>query len=73
MEYLQRIKDALKNKTDVSNLNENTKFKELNIDSLDLVDLVMELEEEVNVEFSDEELLSITTVGDLLRLLDSKK
>ena len=38
-----------------------------------MVDLVFELEEEIGVEFQDDELLKITTVQDLLDLIDTKK
>ena len=48
-------------------------FKELGIDSLDLVDLVCQMEEALGVQFEDEELLSIQTVGDLIKLVESKK
>ena len=48
-------------------------FKDLGIDSLDLVDLVFELEEEIGVQFEDDELLELKTVKDLLDLIAKKK
>ena len=48
-------------------------FKDLGIDSLDLVDLVFELEEEIGVQFEDEELLELKTIQDLLTLIEKKK
>ena len=65
MDYFGRIKEALEGKLNGKELTKDTAFKELNMDSLDLVDLVFELEED--------ELLSIKTVNDLLTLIDSKK
>ena len=50
----------------------DSSFRDLGIDSLDLVDLVFALEEEIGTEFEDEELLSIKTVKDLLNLIDEK-
>jgi acyl carrier protein len=38
-------------------------IEDLNADSLDLVELIMALEEEFNVEISDEDANSLTTVG----------
>ena len=38
--------------------------QDLNADSLDLVELIMQLEEEFGVEISDEQAESIVTVGD---------
>lgn len=69
MEYLDRIKERLKGKE----VTLETTFKDLGLDSLDLVDLVFEMEEEIGIQFEDEELMQIKTVKDLLTLIDSKK
>ena len=72
MEYFDRIKEVLNDKLHGKDLTLDSSFRDLGIDSLDLVDLVFELEEEIGVEFEDEELMSITTVKDLLTLIDKK-
>ncbi|WP_314793884.1 acyl carrier protein [Eggerthia catenaformis] len=72
MEYFDRIKEVLNDKLHGKELTLDSSFRDLGIDSLDLVDLVFELEEEIGVEFEDEELISITTVKDLLTLIDKK-
>ena len=51
---------------------ESNLIADLGMESLDLVDLVFALEEEIGTEFEDEELLSIKTVKDLLNLIDEK-
>jgi len=48
----------------------STTFEELELDSLDVVDLVMNLEEEFNVELEMSE--DIKTVGDLVKIIDTK-
>ena len=48
---------------------ENT-FKELNIDSLDTVELLMNLEDELNVEIELTE--KVETVGDLIKFIETK-
>ncbi len=73
MNYLEQIKEVLGPKLKGHELTENSNFKELGIDSLDLVDLVFQMEEALGVQFEDEELLSIQTVGDLIKLVESKK
>ncbi len=72
MEYFDRIKEVLNDKLHGKELTLDSSFRDLGIDSLDLVDLIFELEEEIGVEFEDEELMSITTVKDLLTLIDKK-
>ncbi len=48
------------------------RFREdLEADSLDLVELIMEFEEEFGGEISDEEAQKITTVGEAVTYLDS--
>ncbi len=50
------------------------RFREdLEADSLDLVELIMEFEEEFGGEISDEEAQKITTVGEAVAYLDSHK
>ncbi|MBD5502156.1 MAG: acyl carrier protein [Lachnospiraceae bacterium] len=51
-----------------------TSFKEdLNVDSLDLFELVMALEEEYNVEIPSEDLEKLTTVGAVVEYLKNKE
>jgi acyl carrier protein len=44
--------------------------KDLNADSLDLVELIMSIEEEFGIEISDENAEKIETVADALMYLD---
>jgi len=73
MEYFDKIKDRLEPKLKGKELTKESVFREMGIDSLDLVDLVFELEEEIGVQFEDDELLTLKTVQDLLNLIESKK
>ena len=47
-------------------------LKELPIDSLDLVEVVVSAEDETGVTFEDDELVDLKTVGDVVDLLDKK-
>ncbi|MHB8620050.1 MAG: acyl carrier protein [Chloroflexota bacterium] len=52
---------------DEADVNPQASFvDDLNADSLDLVELIMSLEEEFNLEISDEDAEKIHTVGDAL-------
>lgn len=44
--------------------------KDLNADSLDLVELIMSIEEEFGIEIPDEDAEKIETVNDALKYLD---
>lgn len=43
---------------------------DLGADSLDLVDLAMSIEDEFNIEFSDEVIEKVKTVGDIVRYIE---
>ncbi len=55
---------------DVDDIKEETTFESLGIDSLDTVEMVMELEEELGTELQLD--VKLTTVGDLLRFIEKK-
>lgn len=59
---------------DRSNIAMDTNFEEdLGVDSLDIVELSMALEEEFDIgEMSEEDLATIKTVGDLVHYLQGK-
>ena len=46
---------------------------DLGADSLDVVELVMELEDEFDVELSDEDAENISTVGNAVSYIESKQ
>ena len=45
---------------------------DLGADSLDVVEMLMTLEEQFDVTVSDEESVDLKTVGDIVKLIDSK-
>jgi acyl carrier protein len=56
----------------IEKLNMDTTFEDIDADSLDIVELVMALEEEFDLEISDQEIENIKTVGDVVRYIESK-
>lgn len=69
----ETIKERLESKLNGKELTLDSSFRDLGIDSLDLVDMVFELEGELDIEFEDDELLEIKTVKNLLDLIEAKK
>jgi acyl carrier protein len=68
-EVFDRVKKIVVDRlgVDESEINLTASFKDnLGADSLDVVELVMELEDEFDIEISDEDAEKINTVGDVV-------
>lgn len=60
--------------TDVEELREETSFSDdLNADSLDLFEMVMELEDKFGVKIPTEDLEQIKTIGDVKEYIEEHK
>lgn len=73
---LEKVKEIVAESLNVeeSTLSEATSFKEdLGADSLDLFEMVMAFEEAFEVEIPSEDLEQITTVGDVVKYIESHK
>ncbi len=70
MDVMQTIKTLLNDNLDVdpSQVNESSTFDSLGIDSLDMVELICDLEDELDIEFGEPE--GLETVGDLLEYIE---
>lgn len=56
---------------DASTITMDSKFSDLGIDSLDTVELLMNLEDEIGMEIELDQ--KVETVGDLVRFIESKQ
>lgn len=68
MENFDKVKDIIVDRlgVDADKVTEDASFKDdLGADSLDIAELVMELEDEFGTEIPDEEAEKINTVGDV--------
>ena len=73
-EIESKVKEILCDKLNVSpdEVTNDANIKEdLGGDSLDIVEIEMELENELNIEISDEKLSQVETVGDLINLAEA--
>ncbi|GAA7455277.1 hypothetical protein ID1036_09660 [Helicobacter pylori] len=58
---------------DVSQVTPEAKFvKDLGVDSLDIMELIMALEERFGIEISDEQAEKIVNVGDVMRYIEKQ-
>ncbi|WP_042144891.1 MULTISPECIES: acyl carrier protein [Paucisalibacillus] len=73
-DVFDRVKEIIVDKLDVeeSKVTMEASFKDdLEADSLDVVELVMELEDEFDMEIADEEAEKINTVGDAVNYINN--
>ena len=71
MATLDTVKEVLESNLDIDpeNVAEDATFEDLGIDSLDMVELICDLEEKCSVDFGEPE--GLTTVGDLVEYIDN--
>ena len=71
MATLDTIKDILQENLDIApeNVNEDSTFESLGVDSLDMVELICELEERLDVDFGEPE--GLETMSDLVEYVDN--
>ena len=68
---LDTVKEVLESNLDIDpeNVTDDASFDDLGIDSLDMVELICDLEEKCSVDFGEPE--GLTTVGDLVEYIDN--
>ena len=71
MATLDTIKDILQENLDIApeNVDEDSTFESLGVDSLDMVELICEPEERLDVDFGEPE--GLETMGDLVEYVDN--
>lgn len=73
MNYLDVLKNVLTEKgVDASSITEETSLSDLGLDSLDTVSALMDIEEQLGIEFSTDEFSSAKKVKDVIDLIEKK-
>lgn len=68
----EKIKKIMSKHINVKDATVDTPLSQLNIDSLDLVEAMMDIEEEFNIEFTNEEILNLKCFNDIVKLVETK-
>lgn len=75
MNTIETLQQAIKKELgrDLGALTPDTTFEELALDSLDVVQMIMAIEEAFEIEIDDEDVESLKTVGQLLDYIEARK
>ena len=66
------LTSVMSKRVDLTNVTEDTLLTSLGLDSLDLVEIMLEIEEAANIEFDDEKIAAVKTVKDVLVAIEEK-
>ncbi len=72
MNQIEEIKKQLAVIAKVDAITDEMKLSELGLDSLDVVELLLQLEEQYDIHFDDIDMSNFKTVGDLLASIEQK-
>ncbi len=72
MNAIETVKEILSEKVDVSKLKEEDPLTSLGLDSLDLVEVMLAIEDRLGVEFSSDEIADLSTLKDVVKLIEKK-
>ena len=72
MDSIEIVKSILSEKVDVPSLKEDNSLQALGLDSLDLVEVMLAIEDRLGIEFTSEEIASLHTLKDVVKLIETK-
>tara|TARA_B100001057_G_scaffold276615_1_gene276890 strand:- start:1070 stop:1306 length:237 start_codon:yes stop_codon:yes gene_type:complete len=66
---IEVVRDAMDITITEDQLSDGTKFKDLEIDSLDVIEMLIQVEDKLNIELDDQRLEEVTCIRDLVAYL----
>lgn len=72
MNPIEIVKSILAEKVDVSTLKEDDSLTSLGLDSLDLVEVMLSIEDRLGIEFTSGEISQLSTLRDVVKLIETK-
>lgn len=77
MDIFEKVKELIADRLDVEDkdsISEDSSITDdLGADSLDVVDLVMDIEENFNIEIPEDQVENIKTVGDIVKYIEDNQ
>ena len=72
MDVTAKLQEIVKKKLKNNEIRPEDSLKSLGLDSLDKADIMIRIEDEFNIEFTEDEMSSIDTVAKLIDTIESK-
>ena len=72
MNIQEQVLEGLKKVVNGKEVSLESNLKELGLDSLDVVDMLMDLEEKFGIEFENEEMMAFQVVNDIVKVIEKK-
>ena len=72
MDVIETVKNILGQRIDVSKLQESDSLTDIGLDSLDLVEVMLDIENALNIEFTSNEIANLVTLKDVVDLINKK-
>lgn len=73
MNTMEEVKKILAKRVDISDLTLDSSLTDLGLDSLDLVEIMLEIEEVLGIEFDNEEIAHLHSLKEVVDLIEAKK
>ena len=72
MDKYEVVKNIVSHKTTLEGLNGQTQLASLGLDSLDLVEITLEIEDVFHINFTSSEIADLKTINDVIELIERK-
>lgn len=72
MNIKEQVLEGLKKVVNGKEVSLDSNLKELGLDSLDVVDMLMDLEEKFGIEFENDEMMAFNVVSDIVTAIENK-
>ena len=72
MDIKELVISSIKNKVKDAEIKESTNLSSLGLDSLDLVEITLEIEDKFHIDFTSNDISHLETVKDVISLIERK-